>query len=111
MKPGPKPRPPAEAAARRRAALKRARQKQLKKEKDERAEMRRVLGKTIRRNCPQALTITHREAIAEGLTIRRKLSAPQLYYMTPDGAIRREDFRSAEQLIRDFAAQTKTNRK
>jgi len=102
MRPGPKPRPPAEAASRRRAALKRARAKQLKNEKAARAAAKLARGKTIRRNCPQALTITRRDAIAEGLTIRRKLSAPQLTYMTPDGAIHREDFRSAEQLIRDY---------
>jgi len=90
--------------------MKRARQKQLAKEKAARRAKALQRGRTIRRNCPQALTITRSEAIGAGLTIRRKLSAPMLYYMTPSGAIRREDFRSAEQLIRDFQHEHRRNR-
>jgi len=108
---GPKPRPPQEAAARRRAALKRARQKQLAKEKTARADHRRQLGRTQIRNCPAAFSLSRSTAVGAGLSIVRRTGAPLLTYIDHTGTVRREDYRSAEQLIQDYQrehrAQTK----
>jgi len=99
---GPKPLPPNERAARRRAALKRARTKQLQKEKAATAARRRTLAEQRRRNCPAALTLTPIAAVAAGLSLVRRTGAPLLTYIDHSGRVCREDFRSAEQLIADY---------
>ena len=99
---GPKPRPPEEAKARRKAALKRARSNYDAKRRAVRRKKALAAGRAIRKNCPQAFLLSRRDAIGEGLSVRRKLSMPALTYLDHYGCIHREDFRSAEQLIADY---------
>jgi hypothetical protein len=92
--------------SRRRAALKRARTKQLLKEKAERAAERKYKAERLRpqvlRNCPQAFLLSSRDAIREGLHISKRGNISNLTYIDHAGRIYREDFRSAEQLIADY---------
>jgi hypothetical protein len=98
---GRKPLRPQERLDRRRAALRRARRRQLAKEKAQRRAAKLARGRAIRRNCPQAYTIGRTEAKAQGLTIRRSLGNPPLTYMDAHGSLHNEDYRSAYELIRD----------